>query len=161
MLSGNLLATPHDLRDTFVVDENFMLNSAFAAEVQDRTTISNKTDMTIAQRGKAKTLVVASIFRIADAYARGVEDADDDCKHLFAWETRKPQVALEFSSQLRQRLAKRYHTVELRRIAHLAPLGVIAILLAAACISASCLQMAAHLCGNPNVPIRRRNCETR
>src|SRR5450631_579008 len=139
MLTGYFLAATHDSHNALVVNQNFMLHSALAAEVQHGAPVVNKTDVTVAKRGEPETLVVPGIFAIADANPGSIEQADYDRQNFFPRQAGQRQIALEHAAQLRQLFAERHHAAKLCTIAQFAPFGVIAILLASARVPSGCL----------------------
>src|SRR5271154_4696987 len=161
MLTRKILAMLDDARDTLVVDRDLVLHAAFASKVEDRTPVAHEGDVTIAQSRQPETLVVACVFRVADASAGGVKQRYHGRKYFLSRQIWKRQIASELAAQLRQRIAEGNHTVELRVVAHLPPLRMVAILLAAARVLAGGLQVAAWAEADPDVFVGRRPGETR
>ena len=157
VLARELLTVSNDPGDSLVVDENFMLHAALAAEIQHRPSIPNEAYVSVTQRRQAKALVIARILGIADAYSRGIEKGDDNRKHLLARQAGQRKIAIELAPQLRQRLAEHHHAIELRAVAHLPPLRMITILFAAAGIPTGGLQVAVRPHADPHVAVGRRH----
>src|SRR5688572_21839382 len=93
MLARQFLTAAHDACDTFVIDRYLVRCAAFTVEVEQRPSIANKANVAVAQGGEAETVVVARIFRIADADLRRIEQADDHGEHFLARQTRQGQIA--------------------------------------------------------------------
>src|ERR1700721_3546955 len=136
MLARDLLTAAHDFGDALIVDQNFMLHAALAAEIEHSSAVADEGDMPVAKRRETEALVVARIFGIADPDAGCIEQAHDHGQHFLARKPRRAHVALQDTPQLRQLLAEGNHPLKFRAVAKLAPFRVIAILFASASVSA-------------------------
>src|SRR5580658_8093324 len=112
MLTRKILTMLDNAHNSPIVDRNLVLHSAFASKVEDRTSVAHEGDVTVAQCRQPETLVVACIFRVADASTGGVEQRHDGREHLLARQTWKREISSELAAQLRQRIAEGNHTVE-------------------------------------------------
>jgi hypothetical protein len=161
MLARNLLAAAHNFRYPLVVDEDFVLDSALAAEVQHGAAVPYEAHMAVSQCRKTETLVVPGVLGVADSNPGGVQQTNHDSKDFFPRQARQCQIALQIAPQLRQALAERHHARKLRAVAQFAPRRVITILLAPACVPSRRLQMTSGFHADPHVAIRRWNREAR
>jgi len=161
MLAREFMTTLHDANDAFVADENLMLYAALATKLEHRASVAHESDMTIAQGRKSEALVIACVFHVADAYARGIEQHHHGCDDLLTRQTWKRQISSELAPQLRQRRAEGHHMVELCAVAHLPPARMVTILLAAAGILAGGLEVSPWAHADPHILVRRRDRKTR
>src|ERR1700685_2424757 len=161
MLARNFLTAAHNLRDALVVDQNFVLHSALAAEIEHRSAIADEGDMPVAKRRETEALVVARIFGIADPDAGCIEQAHHHGQNFLARQAWQRHVALQDTPQLRQLLAEGDHPFEFRTVAKFAPFRVIAILFASARVAAGRLQMTTRLHADPHIAISRWNRQAR
>src|SRR6267378_1627220 len=129
LLPRQLAATLDDACQARIGDGDGVLDAALAAEAEAQ---HRAVDLQVpaAQRGEAVGAVLAHVFVVADADQRLVEEADDRGEDLAAAEILRSQVALEALAQPRQHLAEFEHAAELRAVARLAIVGVVAVLLA-------------------------------
>ena len=121
-----------------------MLLAALAAKAQAQLAAGHG-GVTIAQRRQAERLVLARVFLVADPHVGRVEQADDRREHRLAARLRadgRRQVGLHALSDARQRGTELEHALELVGVLGDAPVGVVAVLLAAARVTAGGLQMA-------------------
>ncbi len=116
-------------------------------------------DMAVAQRGEAEALVVAGIGGIADADEAVVEQPDGGGDHTLIGETAAAQVALDLLAKERQRFGEADESLELGAAAVLRPVGMIAILLAAALVATGRLQVPLPVLADPDIGPGRRNGE--
>src|SRR5665213_922789 len=136
MLARNLLTAAHNFRDALVIDQNLVLHTALAAEIKHGAAIADEADMPVAQRRETEALVVTRIFSIADADAGCIQQAHNHSEDFLARQAWQCHVAFQNAPQLRQLLAEGNHSFEFRAIAKFAPFAVIAVLFAAARVSA-------------------------
>src|ERR1700727_38749 len=139
MLARDLLTAAHDFRDALIVNQNFVLHTALAAEIEDGAAVADEGDMPVAKCRETEALVGARIFGIADPGASSIEQAHDHGQHLLARQSCKRHAALQDAPQLRQLLAEGNHSLKFRAVAKFAPFRVIAILFASASVPAGCL----------------------
>ena len=112
-----------------------------------------------AQRGEPVGFILARVLVVTHAHARGLQQAHHGGEYLVARQTGQRQVLAYATTDARQRLCKRKHAAVLRLVAHLAPAAVISILLAAARVAPSRLQMAVPARVNPDLLPSRRDSE--
>src|SRR5262249_24718425 len=134
------MAPAHDLRETLVVHGDVMLGAALAAKMEREPPVANEADVTIAQRGKPIARIAALVLRIADANPGGIQQRNDQRENFFARQLGTGEIAPDAATQPGQRGGKGRHPIELGAIALNAPLRMVTILLAAACVAASGLQ---------------------
>ncbi|VWC30193.1 hypothetical protein BPS26883_06363 [Burkholderia pseudomultivorans] len=151
-------AAPHDSRDARIVDRHVVLDAALADEAQPHLPRFDL-QMPLAQRRQPVRLVLARVFRVADARERRVEQPDDRRDDLLARHAGPREVARDAGADTRQRERERGHSRILVRVARRSPLRVIAVLLAPARVAAGRLQMAARVRADPDVGVRGRNRE--
>ena len=113
--------------------------------------------MPVAHRGQPEGVVVARVLVVADADIGGVEQVHDRRDHPLAAEASARHVLVDPLADLRQRHAEGDHPVVLGLVAHRPPLRVVAVLLAAARVAASSLQVAVRRRADPHVRPRRRD----
>src|SRR5689334_8371936 len=114
----------------------------------------------VPQRGEAERAIAAGVLLVADPDARALEQPDHRGQHLLPRQPRLGQVLLDPLAQSGQRLAEGEHAAELGLVAHHAPFGMVAILLAAAGIPAGGLEVAAGRRTDPYVGVGGWNCQT-
>src|ERR1700677_885381 len=124
MLARNLLTAAHAFRDALIVDQNFMLHAALAAEIEHGAAVADEGNVPVAKRRQAEALVVASVFGIAHADAGYIEQARDHGQHFLARQSRKRHVTLQDSPQLRELGAEGKPELEFRAVAKFAPFPV-------------------------------------
>ena len=83
MLSQQLMASPHEARESLVVNGDLVLGAALAAKAEQQPSVRNEPDMPVAQRRESVAAVVALVLGIADAHPRRVEQAYDEREYLF------------------------------------------------------------------------------
>jgi len=87
MLAREFMTMLNDADDAFVADENLMLYAALATKLEHRASVAHESDMTIAQGRQPETLVIARVFRVADAYARRIEQRHHGCDDFLTRQT--------------------------------------------------------------------------
>jgi hypothetical protein len=97
--------------------------------------------MPIAQSGQTKALVGSRVFVVADAKEGEFEKLDDRREHSLARQAVPPQIGFHPRSDQRQNPRKHQHLTVFCFVPHLAPSGVVAILLASSLIAPSNLDM--------------------
>ena len=160
-LARQFLAAAHELREACIFDQHVVLRAALAAELQQRLAARREARMTVAQCGQAEAAVAARVLGIADAHLGGIQQLHHQRENLLARQARALQIATHGGSQMAQRLAEAQHARVLVIITRDAPVGVIAILLAAARVASRRLQVTARIGADPDVFIRRRYRELR
>ena len=141
LLAGDLLAGAHDAGEAAIAQRRAVQPAALAAVFEDDLG-AREVDVAVAHGGKPVAAIVAGIFLIADPNERDLEEAHDGRQDLLA---RQPAARLIFGharTKPRQCPGKRQHAVELGGVAERAPVGVVAILLAALRIAPGRLQVA-------------------
>ncbi|MNH13783.1 hypothetical protein D3C79_733650 [compost metagenome] len=133
-----------------------MFHAALAAELKaDGAALD--LDVAVAQRGQAVGFVVAQVALVANTDQCVVQQADHQCHYLFPVQPRARQVCLQLCAKLGQCLGKGQHAPIFVLIAQLAPLGVVAVLLAATRIAPCGLQVALRVGADPHVGVGRRD----
>jgi hypothetical protein len=133
-----------------------VVDAALAAEAElDLAAVD--LHVAVAQRGQAVGLVLARILVIPDAHHGRFEQVDDGRQHLLARQAGQAEGAVDFLADLRQRLAELDHALVLHLVAHLAPFGVVAVLLAPARVAPGGLQVAVGLRADPDLGPGRRD----
>jgi hypothetical protein len=82
-------------------------------KLDQRAAASRKRDVTVAKRRESVGAVVALVFRVADAHARRVQQAHDDCDDLVGGQIGQRQVRRHTSTQPRQCCGELRDPVEL------------------------------------------------
>ena len=77
-LPGQLMAAPHQLDETLVVDCNLVIGATLAAESEKQPAVAYELYVAILQCREAVAVVVARILVVADSKPGRVEQADDD-----------------------------------------------------------------------------------
>ena len=108
-------------------------------------------DVPVAQRGQPVGPVLLAVLIIPDADSRIFQQADDAREHLLPRQSGSFEVAVRLFADLRQRLGKGEHAVVLDRVADLAPMRVVAILLAAPRVASGRLQVATRVGTDPDI----------
>jgi hypothetical protein len=116
-------------------------------------------DVPVSQRRQAERAVLLRVLGVADAHERGLEQPDDGGDHLAPREALELQVLLDLLPDRRERLGEGGHAAVLRLVAHVAPPGVIAVLLPAARVAARRLQVSVGEGTNPDLGPGRRDRE--
>src|SRR4029077_12779289 len=111
-----------------------MLFATFAAKADVRAA-SFGLALPVAQRRQSEALVLLRILGVADAEQRQFHKVDNGRQHSFPWQPVALQVLIDAGADQWQDPAEHQHFAELGLIAHLAPTGMIAILLAAALVA--------------------------
>ena len=156
LLAGDLLAGAHDAGEAAIAQRRAVQPAALAAVFEDDLG-AREVDVAVAHGGKPVAAIVAGIFLIADPDERDLEEAHDGRQDLLA---RQPAARLIFGharTKPRQCPGKRQHAVELGGVAERAPVGVVAILLAALRIAPGRLQVALAVGADPDVGPGRRD----
>ncbi len=158
LLPRQLLAGAHDAGEAAVAGGHLVQLAALAAELE-RQLGAVDLDVIVTDRGQAEALVLARVLGVADPDQGALEQAHDGRQHLLARQAVAPHVGIEPRADLRQRPTENQHAVELVRVAHRAPLGVVAVLLAPAVVAAGRLDVAARMRADPDVGPGRRDRE--
>jgi hypothetical protein len=111
----------------------------------------------VEQRGQTVRAVRARILIVPDAQKRRVEKVDDGGDHFAPRQAGPSKVHLHMAPHRGKRAAEIDHLVEFRRLPELTPLRMVAILLPAACVSASGLDVACRLRADPDAGPCRGN----
>ncbi len=115
--------------------------------------------MLVAHRGQAIRVVRPRVFIIAYADKRPLHDRDDRGQHFFPRQPGPREVRSDALPHPRQRRREGEHAVVLCFVARFAPLLVITVLLAPACIATGGLQVAIRHRADPDVCVGGRNRE--
>lgn len=138
-----------------------MHHAALAPEAQpQRRALHGR--VPVAQRGEAEGAVAAGVFLVAHAQQRGVEQPHQGCQHLLATGRLGRcraflQVARDAGADARQREPEGLEALELGLVLEKPPVGVVAVLLAAAGIDAGGLEVAIGQRADPHLRVGRRN----
>ena len=158
-LPRQLLAAAHDLRHARVLERGLVHHAALAAKAQPQRLALHRR-MPVAQRGQAVGTVAARVLLVAHAHQRGVEQPHQRGQHLRPGRRARAlaglQVALHPRADARQRAREGLEPVELGLVLQRAPVGVVAVLLAAARIEARGLQVAVGQRADPHLVVGRR-----
>src|SRR5204863_3109945 len=158
LLSGKVLALLHDAREPPVGDRHGVIDSALAAEAEQQLRALHL-DVTLAQRREAEGAVLARVLVVADADQRLVEQHHHGSEDLAPREIARAQIALHALANLGEGLAELEHAPEFRLVARLAVQGMVAVLLAAARVARSRLDVPFGVRAYPDVGPRRGNRE--
>src|SRR5207247_631470 len=116
-------------------------------------------DVTVAQRGEPEGAVLADVLVVAHADQRLVEQHHHGGEDLAPREIPRAQIALHALADLGEGLAELEHAAEFRLVARLAVQGMVAVLLAAARIARSRLDVPFGVRAYPDVGPGRGNRE--
>src|SRR5262249_24797279 len=139
--SRELPALPHDGRDAPVREIDLVHDAALAAEAKADTAGRDRR-VAPAERREPVGSVRARILLVPDPHPRLVEQADDGGDDLHPREPLAREVRGHAAPDRRQAAAEGREALELVRVAHAAPLRMIAVLLPAACVVPGRLQVA-------------------
>src|SRR5213596_427292 len=117
-----------------------VIDSALAAEAEEQLRALDL-NMALAQGGEAEGAVLARVLVVAHADQRLVEQHHHGGENLAPREIPRAQIALHALADLGEGLAELEHAAELRLVARLAVQGMVAILLAAARVARSRLDV--------------------
>ena len=160
LLAGQLLAAPHHPCHARILHGHLVLHPALAAKAQPQAAAAHA-GVLAAQRGEAVGAVLARVALVAHAHEGGVEQPHERRQQLRTLHRgarpRAEQVACDSRADARQRAAEGLQPGVLAVAAFGAPVGVVAVLLAPACVAAGGLQMAVRQRADPDVGIGRRN----
>src|SRR5439155_17669639 len=110
-----------------VVELDLVVHAALAAEAEEELAASHA-HLAFAQRREAERGVLPRVLLVADADARGLEQAHHGGKHFLARQTGKGEVAAHLPPDARQRASEGDHPAVLVFVARFAPARVIAVL---------------------------------
>src|SRR5206468_4407767 len=153
----HVLAAAHDLGDARVVEGHFVLLAALAAKAQAQA-IARDGSVAVAERRQSERLVLSRVFLVADANVGRVEEANDRRQHRLAPRPRADgggEIGGDALPDARQRRPELEHALELVGVLGETPLGVIAVLLAAARVAPRRLDVAVGARADPDVFVRR------
>ena len=105
LVAGQVAHAPHDRRELAVAQRDSVLHAALAAEAEPHRRAVHA-HLARAQRGEAEGVVGARVLLVADADARGLEQAHDGGEHLVARQAGEREVLADAAADARQRLAK-------------------------------------------------------
>ena len=151
LVAGKIAALFDDAREAPVVQIDFVLDTALAAEREPHA-LSLELDVRVAQRRQAVRAIRSRVFVVADANQRLFEQLHDRREHLLARQTLASHVLAGPPADGRQCLREPDHAVVFRFVADLAPLRVIAILFAAARVAPGRLKVSARI-GQIQTPV--------
>src|SRR5947209_7703092 len=97
--------------------------------------------MLSAQSCQAERAILAGILFVANAQSSRVKQPYYRRQHLLMWQTRQLQVPGNTCADLGQRLTEGNHATIFRLVAHLAPAGMVAILLTSFRVTSSRLNV--------------------
>src|SRR6476620_7031605 len=146
----------HEPGETAIVEIDFVFDAALSPE-RERHPSTIDRHVSISQRGQAEGTIGPRVLVVADADEGLLEQLHDQRYHLRLREAGSPEVGVRPPPDRRQRVCERDHAVVLGLVAYLAPARVIAILLPAARVPASGLEMPARVRANPHITPCRRN----
>src|SRR5262249_14428548 len=155
LLARQVAALPDDSGKASIVELQFVRHAALPAEDEPHLR-SRHLHVPVPHRRQAVRVVVARVLFVADANERLLEQPDDRGEDFRARKARSPQVGVGTTTNPGKRAAEVDEAAVLARVADLAPLRVIAVLLAAARVAAGRLEMTARLGTDPDVLPRRR-----
>jgi hypothetical protein len=158
LLAGQVLALAHDACHSEIMKIDFARFAAFGFELQMNLLAANL-GMMISESRKAVRAVGTGVFFIANADQGAIEERDDGGNHFFAWQARLAQMPRNLSAKAGKRLAEGAELFELSAASVNVPLSVIEVLLAAAGIATSGLQVTASTGTNPDIGPSGRNAE--
>src|SRR6267378_2233142 len=158
LLPGEVLALLDDAREAPVGDRHRVIDSALAAEAEKQFRALDL-DVTLAQGGEAEGAVRARVLVVANADQRLVEQHHHGSEDLAPREVPGAQIALHAFADLGEDFAELEHAAEFRLVARLAVQGMVAVLLAAARVARSRLDVPFGVRAYPDVGPGRRNRE--
>jgi len=150
LLAGELLRAAHDAGHARVVQLDRLLLAALAAEAQPQRG-AREARVPVAQGRQAVRVVLSRVLLVADARAARFQETHERGEDLLARQAPAPQVRAHPPPDGRQRPGEGGETVELRRVAQLAPARVVAVLLAPPRVAARGLDVAARVGGDPDL----------
>src|SRR5262249_5443149 len=156
LLARQVAALPDDSGKASIVELQFVRHAALPAEDEPHLR-SRHLHVPVPHRRQAVRVVVARVLFVADANERLLEQPDDRGEDFRARKARSPQVGVGTTTNPGKRAAEVDEAAVLARVADLAPLRVIAVLLAAARVAAGRLEMTARVGPEPDGLPRRRD----
>jgi hypothetical protein len=150
VLAGELLAGAHDARQPAITQRRAVPLAALAAIFEDDL-CAREVDVAVAHGGKPVAAILAGIFLIADPDERDLQKAHDGRQDLLAGQPAARLVLSHARAKTRQRPGEREHAVELGGVADRAPIGMVAVLLAASRIAPGRLQVAFAIGADPDL----------
>jgi hypothetical protein len=114
-------------------------------------------EMARAERRQPVASVLLGVFPVADADQRAVEQTDHRREHLLPGHPAFAHVLGDAFADLRQRAGELQDPLVLVAVAHLAPIGMVAILLTPSVVTPGRLNMAVGLRADPYLGPGRRH----
>src|SRR4029079_6479524 len=149
-LSGQLLATAHDRRQTAVPQPDFVPLPRLAAEPEpDRRSID--ANVPAPQGGQAERPVEPCVLVVPDPDQCRLEKPDDRGEDLLTGQARAGEVRVTATPDAREGACDVEQPLELRLVAPRAPAGVIAILLPSTRIAPGRLEVTGGVRADPDV----------
>src|ERR1700704_5285660 len=158
LLPGQVLALLNDAREAPVGDRHRVIDPALPAEAEEQFRALDL-DVTLAQGRETEGAVLARVLVVAHADQRLVEQHHHGGEDLAPREIARAQVALHALADLGEGFAELEHAPELRLVARLAVQGMVAVLLAAARVARSRLDVPFGVRADPDVGPGGRNRE--
>src|SRR5882724_5933479 len=158
LVPRQILALLDDARQAPVGDRHRVIDAALAAEAEEHFRALDL-DVTVAQRGESEGAVLARVLVVAHADQRLVEQHHHGGEDLAPRKVPGAQIALHALADLGEDFAELEHAAEFRLVARLAVQGMVAVLLAAARVARSRLDVPFGVRAYPDVGPGRRNRE--
>src|SRR6266853_3609641 len=158
LIPGQILALLNDAGKTPVGDRHAVIDSALAAEAEEHFSALDL-DVTVAQGREAEGAVFAGVLVVAHADERLVEQHHHRGEDLAPGQVARAQVALDALADLGEDFAEFQHAPELGFVARLAVARMVAVLLAAARVARSRLDVSFWVGAYPDVGPGRGNRE--
>ena len=156
LVARQLAAAPYDACRARIVHVDRVRLARLALELEAHGRAAHL-DVLRVHRGQTVRAVVARVLVVPDADQRLVEQPDDGRDHLLARQPRQRHVGEDLLAQGGHRFGEIDQTPVLRFVARLAPLLVVAVLLAPARVASGRLQVTALARTDPHVGPRGRD----
>src|SRR5947209_18651913 len=113
--------------------------------------------MIVVERCQAKRVVFSHILFVPNTHKGRIQQTYNGCEHFFTRESREREVMGNSFTNLRKCPGEGDDLIVLCLVAYLAPLRMIAILLASLCIAPGCLDVASRIRADPDISPGRWN----
>src|SRR6266852_387952 len=150
LVPRQVLALLNDAGEAPVGDRHRVIDSALAAEAEEQFRTLDL-DVALAQGGEAEGAVLARVLVVAHADQRLVEQHHHGGEDLAPREIARAQIAFDALADLGEDFDELEHAAEFRLVARLAVQGMVAVLLAAARIARSRLDVPFGVRAYPDV----------
>ena len=158
LVAGDIKTAANDGGEAAVAEVNRVFDAALAFEAEvERGALDG--DVAVAHGGEAVGVVGAGVLFIADADEGGLHEADDGGEDFGARHVGEGKVMLDARAYGGESLAEEEHALVFGLVAHLAPAGMVAALLAPASIPAGGLKMTVCDGTNPDLLPSGRDTE--